>query len=139
MSYSKAPLALVFPLLDFGAGGRTDRFKLPKGKGATLIDYGVQSIQETFAGGTPATIAVGLTGNTDAYGEELSLGAAATTTVGGYTIRSLYGQYDETNLDLFLVDPYIPADTAILLTSVAAGGGSEAGQAYPYLVLKIDD
>ena len=132
----------VFQEFDFGgsAGTRTEKIVGPKGKKGRLIDYGVQSVQETFAGTTPASIAIGINGgNVDEFGEELSLGTAVTTAAGGYTVRSLYDPIaDATNFDALMVDPNIPADTVVAVTCVEAITGP-AGKASAYVVIDWDN
>jgi hypothetical protein len=54
----------------------------PKGKAGILVNYGVEGVTEVFAGSsvTPK-IAVGISGNPDAYGEELTLTGLRSTPV----------------------------------------------------------
>lgn len=135
----------VFPLYDYGgsAGARSDVVRGPKGKKGTLIDYGVCSVQETFAGTTPATISVGNASNADAYGEELSLGTTVTTALGAYGVGQLYGDKpgDPTlkaaRDALILNEGALPADTSIYVVSTEAATGP-AGQACPFVVIDWD-
>lgn len=126
----------LFPLFDYGgaSGARVDKIRGPKGKKGRLIDYGVQSIQENFAGTTPATIAVGNASDPDAYGDELSLGTTAAT-AGGLTVRSQYDPAsNKTSFDALMLNPELPADTAIYVTSTEAVTGP-TGQACPWVVI----
>jgi hypothetical protein len=131
----------TFPQFDYGgaAGARADKIIGPKGKKGRLIDYGVQSVQEAFAGTTPATIAVGNASDADAYGEEFSLGGLAVAS-GGKTVRSTYDptkQADTAAFAALMVEPDLPADTAIYITSTEAVTGP-TGMACPYVVIDWD-
>ena len=131
----------VFPLFDYGgaAGARTDRIRGPKGKTGRLIDYGVVGVQETFAGTTDATIAIGTTGDVDAYGNEFPLGTDVTTTLGSKTVQSTYDPIaDAANWATYMLDQSIPADVPILITNTEAITGP-AGQACPYVVIDWAD
>lgn len=122
---------------DFGgaAGTKTLRFRMPKGKTGLLVDYGVQNIQENFAGTTSATISVGTASDPDAYGEELALNGGTTTT-GARTVRMLY----DTPADIatYIVDKTIPADAVFTMTLVEAITGP-TGQADPYFHIRVSN
>ena len=113
----------LFPAQDIGAATVTLKVNGPKGKTGVLRDYGIVNVTEAFtADTTAATIAVGKTGNTDAYGEELSMGTTAAG--GGKTVRSTYNK--ATDLDDYIVAT-IPADTEVFVTCTAPTGGVPAG------------
>ena len=141
MSYANPDRRVyVFPLFDYGgsAGARTDSIVGPKGKSGTLIDYGVQSIQENFAGTTSATIAAGTLADPDAYGDEFALNGGTTAT-GGRTVQDLYDPIaDKTSFDALMLVKHIPKDTVFTLTNVEAATGP-TGQASPYCVIDWAD
>lgn len=108
---------------DIGAGAKTFTFYGPKGKDGWVYDYGVVNVTEAFTADTlPCYVSVGLSGNVDAYGEELSM--ATTAIGGGKTLRSTYSTPGD--LDDYIVAK-IPADTAVLVTATAPTGGTPAG------------
>jgi hypothetical protein len=134
MSYEN-PNRVVYllPTFDFGgaAGTQTIGLKGPSGKNGTLYDYGVQNATEVFAATTVnPTVAVGLSGNVDAYGEEFDLTGLALND--GLTARSQ--STTQAALDLIIVDKNIPADTTVLVTCVE-GTGAPTGQGQPYVVI----
>ena len=129
----------MFPPYDYGGSTpRVDKIVGPKGKKAKLVDYGVQSVSETFNGNTAsATIAIGNASDPDAYGEEFELDGA-TTANGGRTVQSTYdAQADKAEFDALMVNPYIPSDTPIYITNTDAEG-APAGQGTPYVVIDWD-
>lgn len=138
--YDDKATAYMLPLFDYGAGAtRVDVIVGPKGKKGKLVDYGVQSVQETFAATTPATISVGKSGDADAYGEEMNISTDVTTAVGGKTVRSTYDRAaDATAFEaLILANGALPADTSIYVTSVGGTTGP-AGQACPFVEILWD-
>ena len=128
-----------FGVHDFGASGEVFSFKGPKGKKGQLIDYGIEGITETFnAVTTAASVAVGNASDPDAHGEELSLGTSAADTVGTLSART--EATDPDNLRAaYIVEPDIPADTAIYMTCVAPTGGTPAGMAVPFAIVEWQD
>jgi hypothetical protein len=124
----------VFPLFDYGAasGGRADKVRGPKGKAGRLVDYGVQSIIEDFAGTTSATVAVGTSSDADAYGDEFPLNGGLITG-GGRSVQSTYDRA-ESGFATYMLNQNLPADTAIYLTSADAATGP-TGQACPYMTI----
>jgi hypothetical protein len=129
----------VFPLFDYGgaAGARADKVRGPKGKAGRLVDYGVMSVLEAFAGTTPATIAVGTSADPDAYGQEFSLDAVAVAD-GGKSVQSTYDIIaDAANWALNMLERDIPKDSAVYITSTEAVTGP-TGQACPYVVIDWD-
>lgn len=136
MSYSN-PIRLLYPFgmpFDFG-GGSNEVFSIqgPKGKSATLWDYGVYGVTEAFAGttSTPA-MSVG-DADPDAYGEEFDFGALADNS--GKSVRQTYAPHEATFATYILNSGYIAADTEIVTTCVAAVG-SPTGMAIPFTVLE---
>ena len=127
-----------FGLHDFGNAGEVFSFKGPKGKKGLLRDYGVYGPTETFtAVTTAATIAVGVSGNADAHGEELSIGTLADT-AGGISART--EATDPDNLrTTYIVEPDLPADTSIFVTCIAPTGGTPAGIAVPFVDVEWQD
>ena len=126
----------VFAQYDYGAaaGARADKVIGPKGKAAFLVDYGVMSILEDFAGTTSATIAVGTSSDPDAYGNEFPLNGGLITG-GGRTVQSTYDIIaDAADWATYMLDRTIPANTAIYLTSTEGATGP-AGQGCPYIVI----
>lgn len=104
----------TFAAINF-ASASTLAIKGPTGKQARLESVMV-SVTTSFVGTTtPGQVLVGLSGDTDAY-DTLNVGAAGAGTAAGAAVRS---------------DPRtsIPADTAVLVTTVAPTGGSPAGVA----------
>jgi hypothetical protein len=132
----------VFPLYDYGgaSGARVDKIRGPKGKAGRLIDYGVQSILEDFAGTTSATIAVGTAADPDAYGNELALNGGLVTS-GGRSVQSLYdpngSAADRAAHAALMLEPDLPADTAIYITNTEAIT-NPTGQACPYVTIQWD-
>ena len=119
--------------LDFGAAGNVFSFKGPKGKKGQLIDYGVEGITEAFV--ATASVAVGLAGNADAYGEELLMGSSAPDTVGTLSAKTEATDPDDFRAT-YVVEPDIPADTAIYITCVA---DSTSGMANAFAVVEWQD
>lgn len=124
---------------DFGDGGDVFSFKGPKGKKGQLIDYGVEHITETFTATTTAgSVAVGNAGDADAYGEEIALGTSAADTVGTVSARTLASS-PAVLRSTYIVEPDLPADTAIYITCVAPTGGTPAGKARPFAIVEWQD
>lgn len=124
-------------LFDFGGavGTKTLKFRMPKGKSGILVDYGVQNIEESFAGTTSATISIGDGTDLDAYGEEFALNGG-TTALGARTVR---GVYDEPgDVDDYIVEKQIPADGLFSVTMVEAITGP-TGQAQPYFHVRVSN
>ena len=124
---------------DFGAGTDVYSFKGPKGKKGQLIDYGIDGIYETFTNTTTAgNVAVGNGSDPDAYGEEIGLGVSAADTVG--TLSALTAAADPATLrSTYIVEPDLPADTAIYITCTAPTGGTPAGKATAFAVVDWQD
>lgn len=131
----------TFEPFDYGgaSGARVDKIIGPKGKAGRLIDYGVVSITEDFAGTTSATIAVGTPSDPDAYGNELALNGG-TTAVGARSVQSLYNYAaDKTDWDAHMLEEDLAADTAVWITSTEAVTGGITGQAMPFVVVAWED
>lgn len=118
---------------DFGAGGNVFSFKGPKGKKGLLVDYGVEGIIEAFTAN--GAVAVGNASDADAYGEEIALGASAADTVGTVSARTLADSPDDLR-DTYIVEPDLPADTAIYITCTQDGS---TGQANAFAVVEWQD
>lgn len=124
---------------DFGDGTDVYSFKGPKGKKGQLIDYGIEGIYETFTNTTTAgSVAVGVSGNADAHGEEIGLGTSAADTVGTLSARTLASSPDVLR-STYIVEPDIPADTAIYITCTAPTGGTPAGKATAFAIVEWQD
>lgn len=104
----------TFAAINF-ASPSTLAIKAPTGLQGRLESVMVSATTSFVGTSTPGKVQVGLSGDTDAY-NELDIGAAGAGTAAGAAVRS---------------DPStaIPADTAILVTTVAPTGGSVAGVA----------
>ena len=127
-----------FGLFDFGAAAdEVFAIKGPKGKAGYLHNYGVEGTTEVFAGSTVTPkIAVGVTGNPDAHGEELDLNTVAADSA--KSVRSLYDENaDKTLFDALMVNRVIPADTTIFVTCTGATG-SPTGIGVPFVVIAWD-
>lgn len=125
----------IFDEFDYGgaAGDKLDYVVGPKGKTGRLIDYGVMSVQEDFAGSTiEPSVQVGTTADPNAYGEVFSL-VSATIAAGGLTVRNQFLE-DEAGFATNMLDVNLPADTPVLVTSTEATG-TPTGQGSPYLVI----
>lgn len=122
-----------FQLVDFGGGANVTKYiNGPAGKKGTLIDYGVEDVTEAFAAGTALPqMAVGVSGNTDAHGEEFSLGALAIASGGG-SVKKSYSPHSA-EFAAVMVNPSLPADTTIHVTCIAGTGSGLTGQALPYV------
>lgn len=124
-----------FPLVDFGGGADVTHYiKGPKGKKGYVVDYGVNTVSEAFAAGTATPMmAVGKTGDTDAYAEELDFGALAANTSASLrsmkTPAQIKADYVRPNME-------IPADTQVFVTCVAGTGSGLTGQALPWVKIR---
>lgn len=118
----------------FGSGDTFRTWKGPKGKTGTLIDYGFGNPTVLFtAVTTPATIAIGISADRDAYGEEFSAGTLDVS-LGLLSVRTLYNTPGTID-DYILNNGHMPKDTIIYITLIAPTGGSPAGTATPYVRL----
>lgn len=124
---------------DFGAGTDVYSFKGAKGKKGQLIDYGIEGVTETFTNTTTAgSVAVGNSSDPDAYGDEIGLGTTAADTVGSVSARTL--ATDPADLRAtYILEPDLPADTAIYLTCTAPTGGTPAGIAAAFAIVDWQD
>ncbi|MGH6791584.1 MAG: hypothetical protein ACRECF_02460 [Methyloceanibacter sp.] len=114
-SYLKAPTKYSFRFDAGNNGNETFTIFGPKGKKGRLVNYGVEAITEAFV--AECTIAVGTAADPDAYGDEIALGAQAVDTV--ESLRTLYDPVaDKAAFDALLVQPHLPADTAVVMTVV---------------------
>lgn len=133
----------VFPVLDFGAGADTFAVSGPKGKAGRIYDYGVEHVTEAFTDTTlPAYVSVGSTDNADLYGDEIGLGTTAIN-AGTVSLRTLYtansAEIGGGGAGTVLLDPTVPADTAIFLHCTSPTGGTPAGIATPFMIIDWDD
>lgn len=128
-------LCYSFPLYDYGAGSTgVNYIKGPKGKGGYLVDYGVQNIQEDFAGSSSdASVQVGNVGDADAYGKAITFDETIDVADGGATLLSEYALDDRAAFE-GASGWSIPADTAVYVTSTSAVG-TPTGQACPFVVI----
>ena len=144
MSYDKPNrIKYTFPQLDFGAGADTFAVTGPKGKTGRVYDYGVEHITEQFTATTlPAYVSVGTAADADAYGEEISM-ATADVNSGTRSLRTLYTaggtEIGGGGAGTVLVDPTVPADTAVVLHCTSPTGGTPAGIAVPFMIIDWDD
>lgn len=127
------PTRFSFGLFDFG-GGANEQFVIrgPKGKKGQLWDYGVYASTEVFAGSTSTPqMSVGTSSDADAYGEEFDFGALAVNKM--MSVGTQYDRHrDSTSFDAVIVDPWLPADTDIYVTCIAAVG-TPTGIAVPFI------
>lgn len=133
----------VFPVLDFGAGADTFAVTGPKGKTGRIYDYGVEHITEAFTDDTlPAYVSVGSSSDADLYGDELGLGESAVN-AGTVSLRTTYTAHGAEigggGVGTVLLDPTVPADTAIFLHCTSPTGGTPAGIATPFMVIDWDN
>jgi hypothetical protein len=136
----------VFEPFDYGgaSGARVDKIRGPKGKQGRIIDVGVCSITEDFAGTTSATIAVGNASDADAYVEEFALnGGTGTIVLGAKSIRSTYDPIaNKAAWDALMLNgspyPVVPADTTLYVTSTEAATGP-TGQGSPFIIVAWED
>lgn len=141
MSYSNPDRRMfTFGTFDFG-GGADEVFAVvgPKGKACSLYDYGVYGVTEAFAAGTnKPRMEIGSPTDSDAYGKNFDFGALALDT--GKSVRSTYGQYDATNLALYLTEASktIAADAVIEMLCIAGTGSGLTGMAIPFVILDFD-
>lgn len=127
-----------FGLHDFGAGGEVFTVIGPKGKKGLLRDYGVYSPTETFTNVTTgALVEVGNSGDPNAYGEQLDMGALADV-AGGKSARTEATDPDDFRTN-YVLEPDLPADTAIYVTCTAPTGGVPAGIAVPFVDIEWQD
>lgn len=119
MSYDQSRITRHrFVQHDFGGSNDVRYFRGPKGKSGRLIDFGVESITEAFAGAsTTPIVAIGNSSDPDAYGEEFDFGALAETT-GGKSVRTTYDTNAE--IEAVILPVTIPADTVVYATITAA-------------------
>jgi hypothetical protein len=131
MSYDKAATRHSFGIFDFG-GAADQEFTIlgPKGKAGILVNYGVEGVTEVFAGSsvTPK-IAVGISGNPDAYGEELDLDGVALNS--GKSVLST-AAVGTAAYDALMVDRNIDPDVVVFVTCTGATG-SPTGMGVPFV------
>ena len=121
MSYDKPNRIKYSKTFDAGNNGNEAfYFSGPKGKVGRLWDYGVEGVTEAFTAN--ASVSVGNSGDPNAYGEVLALGALAVDS-GTFSVRSQYGEH-EAGFATNMVDREIPADTPFCLDVIddAAAG-----------------
>jgi len=124
----------TFNLFDFG-GAADDFLRIPmlKGKAARLWDYGVEGCVEAISGVTvTAKVAIGTTGDPDAYGEELDLNGLADN--GAKSVRSTYKE-EVAGFAALMVGREIAADSDPVMT-LTGTTGSPTGQAVPFVIME---
>ena len=138
MAYDK-PNRIKYSFGNFDFGGAADEtFSIfgPKGKAGRLWDYGVEGSIEIFNGNTVTPkIAVGTTGDPDAYGDELDLNALADNHA--KSVRSTYLEAEagfRTLMDVTANGREIAANEEVVVTCTGATG-SPTGQAVPYAII----
>lgn len=136
MSYDNPNrIAYLWATQDAGAGAVTKNIVGPKGKTGRVWDYGFLNVTEAFTADTlPSYVSVGLSGNADAYGEELSM--ATTAAGGGLTVRSSMESGAARDA---MFPATIPAGTTVLITATAPTGGTPAGIGDLYVVIDWAD
>lgn len=122
-----------FGVVDFGGGADVTHYITgPIGKQGTLVDFGVEGCVEAFAAGTALPqMAVGISGDTDAYGEEFSLGALAVA-AGGKSVLSTHSPHSAAAAAV-LVNRAIAKDVVTHVTCIAGTGSGLTGQAIPWV------
>lgn len=111
------------------AGGNSSAvlWKMKSGRTGALMD--IQLVNTTtWAGTTPGTIEVGLSGDNDAYGKLVCVGAA-----GSVVIAS-----DGASADDIVQKENIPGGTIIVATFTAPVGGSPAGAGTARAVIRVN-
>jgi hypothetical protein len=127
----------AFGTFDFGGGApATYAIAGPKGKNGVLWDYGVEGVTEAFGGTTPASISVGKSGSTAAFGAAMSLGDVLISTA--KSVRTLYTPV-EAGFAMLITDKNVPAGTTVLVTCTVASGGTPAGQGVPFVIIDWQD
>ena len=132
MSYSATDRRLIAFTVHTFSGSETYSWIGPKGKACKLYDYGVYGVTTVFSGGP--TCSIGSPADADAYGDDFAFGALADNHA--MSVRQTYGQYDTTNLALYLLaaGQAIAADSEIVYSAIAGGGGV----ATPFMILDYD-
>jgi hypothetical protein len=130
--YTKAPTRHKFGLFDFG-GGADETFTIrgPLGRRGYLVDYGVEGVIEAMNGDTTdPQISVGNDSDPDAYGEELTLSGADNSAMSVRSTCDTVG--GAAQIEDYIVNPELPADTDIVLKCIAGTGSNLTGQGYPW-------
>ena len=123
-----------FPSLDWGNNvSEVFGFRGPKGKKGRLVDYGMMGATEAFTGAV--TVAVGNAADADAYGEEFDVDGLADADQ-----KSVASENDpiadKAAYDALMVEPDLPADTAIKVTVT---GVAAAGIGTPFVKVRWDE
>ena len=117
---------------------KTRAFIGPKGRKGTLLDYGIDGISTTTAGGTNTPqVKVGTVGTSTAYGAAFDVGAL--TAPNAKSVASTYRPTDTAFYSTYITNDTLAADTLFVLTCVAATGSGAAGVGNPYCVVAWDD
>jgi hypothetical protein len=138
MRYDKTPTKYTFPSTNFGSTS-TLELRGPLGKRGRVVNYGVENITTTFTAVTlPGTMAIGVSGNTQAYGNNFSLGTAAADS----GTKHVMGDFPRGQPAYHNIIPEantIPANTLVLVTCNAPTGGTPAGVGTPFVEIIWQD
>lgn len=109
----------------------------PKGKQGRLIDYGIDGISTSTGGATNGPkVSVGTVSSAAAYGAAFDVGTL--TAPSAKTVASTYRPSD-TGWATYMVNQWLPADTLVQLTCVAAAGSGAAGVGNPFMIIQWQD
>lgn len=123
-------------LQDFGTGSSVLLYTIgPKGKDGWLWDYGIEAIAEAFSATTlHPGMQVGTVSDEDAYGDLIRWTSAAIAD-GRHSIRTTYVEdyASDSDWSTYMLDQELPADTVVMVTLEEGTGGSDTGQAIPFI------
>lgn len=138
MSYdNRSPQRYGASQVTLTSSDKTFAFIGPKGKKGRLLDYGIDGITTSTAGGTNTPqVKVGNAGTADAYGKAFDVGAL--TAPSSKSVASTYRPIDS-SWATYMANQDLPADTQIIITAVAATGSGAAGVGNVFAVVAWDD
>lgn len=121
--------------VDFGGGADVlMKLKGPKGKKGWIADVGVYNVTEVFNGGTLMPgFRVGTIADDNAYINDIRMGAVAVND-GSWSLRENYTPVERDALSPTpIITDILPADTAFMVTWLAATGSGLTGQATAFI------
>jgi len=114
---------------DFGDNkDETVNFRLPPGYQGKLIDIGVMTTEAFACDGTVASVALGTSGDADAY--------ALLNIVDETADNDCFDTTDDTDA-IISEDIAAGALLRVTLTQATNGGGTDSGQGHPFFVFEI--
>lgn len=134
MAYDNIPTKHDLGPRDFGTGSSILCYLTgPKGKAGLLHDYGIEAVLEAFVATTlHPGMQVGTVADEDAYGDLIRFTSMAVAD-GSNSVRKTVRPDQAAFLSTYLVGRIIPADTVVMVTIEEGTGGSDTGQATPWV------